>query len=127
MHHTDEKNNADKGTGIMTISYPAIMPKIIFPARNNADTFSQPRITPKTHLSLASQCQLTSKDHMTNSELFVIGTSFILGPNITEADCMTHNPVMVGPRMKEVPLTNVRCLNIYHDRDMRSCSEEIFA
>ena len=116
MHHNNEKNNDDKGTGIMTISCPAIMPKIIFPARNNADTFSQPRITPKTHLSLASQCQLTLKDHMTNSETFERGTSFILGPNITEADRMTHNPFMVGPRMKEVPLTNVRCLN--HDRDL---------
>ena len=28
MHHTDEKNNADKGTGIMTISFLAITPNV---------------------------------------------------------------------------------------------------
>ena len=58
MHHTDEKNNADKGTGIMTISSSAITPKVIFPGRNNDDTFSQPRIKPKTLMQLASHCQL---------------------------------------------------------------------
>ena len=58
MHHTDEKNNADKGTGIMTIFHSAITPKNIFPASNNDDTFSPPSITPKTLLQLPSQCQL---------------------------------------------------------------------
>ena len=56
MHHTDEKNNADTGTGIMTISCSAITPKGFFRGRNDADMISQPRITPKTLLQLSWQC-----------------------------------------------------------------------
>ena len=42
MHHTDENNNDDKGTGIMTISSSAITPKCFFPGSNNADNAESP-------------------------------------------------------------------------------------